>query len=149
MPNTPADVTNGAPHQESYTDNGDGTVTDNVSGLMWQQTVSTTFFTLGSAATAGTAQNYCGNLQLAGHTDWRVPTIIELISVCDPSLWSSSTPMMNATFFPGLSSLSAPYQMSATPVAGATAGTAWALFFETTADPWTTTVTSGNVRCVR
>ena len=26
-------------HQPSYTDNGDGTVTDNVTGLMWQQSL--------------------------------------------------------------------------------------------------------------
>ena len=41
MPNDRVDVTAGAPNLESYTDNKDGTVTDNLTGLMWQQTVPT------------------------------------------------------------------------------------------------------------
>ena len=45
MPNGPADVAAGAPNLESYTDNGDGTVTDNVTELMWQQTMPLDGFT--------------------------------------------------------------------------------------------------------
>src|SRR5262249_33531794 len=37
MPNDVRDVGAGAPNVESYKDNLDGTVTDNVTGLIWQQ----------------------------------------------------------------------------------------------------------------
>ena len=40
MPNGPTDVAAGAPNPEGYTLNGDGTVTDKITGLMWQQTVT-------------------------------------------------------------------------------------------------------------
>ncbi len=55
-----------APNLESYTDNGDGTVTDNVTGLMWQQMGSWST-TWGSASTPGTAQHYCATVSTAGH----------------------------------------------------------------------------------
>lgn len=148
MPNTPPDVLNGAPHQESYTDNGDGTVTDNVTGLMWQQTVTSTVYSWGSGSTPGTAQNYCASLQLAGYADWRLPTIVELISVIDPSLWSTAAPMMNPTYFPGLEALPIGYFISSTPAVGS-ANPAWATYFKDTADPLTWTVSDGLARCVR
>ena len=68
MPNSQADVTAGAPNLESYTDNGDGTVTDNVTGLMWQQAVPTATYSWAGAVT------YCSTLTLAGHSDWRLPS---------------------------------------------------------------------------
>ena len=49
-----------------FTDNGDGTVTDNVTGLMWQQMGSWST-TWGSASTPGTAQHYCATVSTAGH----------------------------------------------------------------------------------
>jgi hypothetical protein len=55
MPNSQVDVTAGAPNLESYTDNGDGTVTDNVTGLMWQQAVPATTYTWANAVA------YCPN----------------------------------------------------------------------------------------
>jgi hypothetical protein len=55
-------------------DNGDGTVTDYDSGLMWQKT------------TAGPkvwydAKSYARELTLGGHSDWRLPTKAELIKL--------------------------------------------------------------------
>ncbi len=58
-------------------DNGDGTVSDLATGLMWQQ------------ADDGTARNwqqalaYAENLVLAGHSDWRLPNAKELQSIVD------------------------------------------------------------------
>ena len=49
----------------SYTDNGDGTVTDNVTGLMWAQDQSETNYPWSEAGT------YCANLTLGGYDDWR------------------------------------------------------------------------------
>lgn len=58
----------------SYTNNNDGTVTDNVTGLMWQQTQGT--FLSFDDAKAGASTFNAG-----GHSDWRLPTIKELFSL--------------------------------------------------------------------
>jgi hypothetical protein len=77
MPNSQVDVTAGAPNLESYTDNEDGTVTDNVTGLMWQQASPLSGYAWADAVA------YCSTLTLAGHSDWRLPTLIELYSIVD------------------------------------------------------------------
>ena len=92
MPNSPVDVTAGAPNAASYKDNGDGTVTDNVTGLMWQKTLSATGLTYSEAAA------YCQNLALAGYGGWRVPTKIELFSIVDVG---RSMPAIDPNAFPG------------------------------------------------
>jgi hypothetical protein len=61
-------------HQPSYRDNGDGTVTDLVTGLMWQK--SMTGGVSWDEAVAGAARARTG-----GHSDWRLPTIKELYSL--------------------------------------------------------------------
>ncbi len=66
------------PNPFSYTDNGDGTVTDHVTGLVWQKAVS-------GSATFAAAPAYCTGLALpvpAGLT-WQVPTRIQLLSIVD------------------------------------------------------------------
>lgn len=64
--------------QPGFTDNGNGTVTDNVTGLMWQQALPASG-KLGSDA----ALAYAAGLTLGGHDDWRLPTIKELYSLID------------------------------------------------------------------
>jgi hypothetical protein len=83
MPNSLREVEGGAPNLESYTDNQDGTVTDKVTKLMWQKESPDEIFTWDCAAGPGTAQGYCASLTLAGHTNWHLPTYIELISLLD------------------------------------------------------------------
>jgi hypothetical protein len=90
MPNSQADVTAGAPNLESYTDNADGTVTDNVTGLMWQQVVPQ------DTRTYADAVAYCSTLALAGHSDWRLPSVIELVSIVD---CGQSVPSMDGSYF--------------------------------------------------
>ncbi len=73
----------------SYTDNGDGTVTDNVTGLMWQQDP-------GDKMTYDEAVAGAASFSLAGYDDWRLPTIKELYSLIlfsgyDPSGLSGGT----------------------------------------------------------
>ncbi|MEM7828109.1 MAG: DUF1566 domain-containing protein, partial [Candidatus Aenigmatarchaeota archaeon] len=58
-------------------DNGDGTVTDVSTGLMWQKAESPPGQTWESAI------SYCEELSLAGFSDWRLPNIKELASLGD------------------------------------------------------------------
>ena len=56
-------------HPPFFIVNGDGTVTDTVTGLMWQQTD-------GGEMTVEAAETYCASLMLGGYDDWRLPTEI-------------------------------------------------------------------------
>jgi hypothetical protein len=62
-------------NQPNYRDNGDGTVTDLVTGLMWTKGFTQTSF---ADAPANAAASRVG-----GHSDWRVPTTKELYSLID------------------------------------------------------------------
>lgn len=62
-----------------FVDNGDGTVTDQATGLTWQQVDS------GRAMTWQEAIGYAENLEYAGHSDWRLPNAKELQSIVDYS----------------------------------------------------------------
>ena len=82
----------------SYTDNGNGTVTDNVTGLMWEQKTNDG----GSRDKDDTyiwkdALSYCENLILSSYYDWRIPTPKELERLID---LGSSSPAIDTTYFP-------------------------------------------------
>ena len=74
----------------SYTDNGDGTVTDNVTGLIWQQTPDSGNYSWNEA------QAYCESLELGGIDDWRMPSLKELFSI---SNFSAGWPYLDMTYF--------------------------------------------------
>jgi hypothetical protein len=95
VPNSPADVAAGAPNLEKYTDNGDDTITDNVTQLMWQKTAPSTVYSQTDAAT------HCSTLTQAGYDDWRLPTEMELVSLID---FGSASPCMDTRYFPNASS---------------------------------------------
>ena len=59
-----------------YRDNGDGSVTDLNTGLMWQQA-------LGDKVSHAQARSGAAQLRLGGHADWRLPTIKELYTLMD------------------------------------------------------------------
>lgn len=61
----------------AYTDNGNGTVTDRNTQLVWQKTAGRQRLQFAEA------QAYCAALELGGRTDWRVPSIKELYSLAD------------------------------------------------------------------
>lgn len=70
----------------SYTDNGDGTVTDNVTGLVWQKSPDTNGdgnITAADKMSHTNSASYCENLSLAGFDDWQLPTIKQLYSLID------------------------------------------------------------------
>lgn len=74
----------------SYTDNGDGTVTDNVTSLLWQQTPDSNKYAWDDA------QSYCENLSLAGSDDWRTPSLKELFSISD---FEAGWPYIDTNYF--------------------------------------------------
>lgn len=74
----------------SYEDNGDKTVTDLNTGLMWQQVPSSSDFTWQEAV------DYCNSLELGGYTDWRMPSCKELYSI---SNFATGWPYLNTTYF--------------------------------------------------
>jgi hypothetical protein len=81
----------------SYRDNGDGTVTDLNTGLMWQQTPDFTRYTYDEA------KEYVENLEIGGYDDWRLPTIKELYSLAmfDGGIVpeGESTPYVDTDYF--------------------------------------------------
>ncbi len=69
-----------------YSDNGDGTVTDNVTGLMWQQSPDMDGdgdIDAADKLTYDEALAGAGTFNLGGYSDWRLPTIKELYSLID------------------------------------------------------------------
>jgi hypothetical protein len=77
----------------SYTDNGDGTVTDNNTGLMWQQQVADNKMTWSEAGA------YCSSLTLGGYSDWKLPSKTKLMSIVDYSI-PNPGPSINPIFMP-------------------------------------------------
>ncbi len=85
-------------NQPSYTNNGDGTVTDNVTGLIWQKSPDTNGdgnITATDKLAYSKSAAYCEDLSLAGYDDWQLPTIKQLYSLMnftgvDPSGYEST-----------------------------------------------------------
>ncbi len=85
-----------------YKDNGDGTISDLVTGLMWQKDP-------GSKVTLAQATSGAASLKLGGYTDWRVPSIKELyslilfdgldVSACVGGGACKATPFVDTTYF--------------------------------------------------
>jgi hypothetical protein len=73
----------------SYADNGDGTIVDNNTALVWQKQDD------GIMRSWDEANAYCGGLSLAG-TGWRLPTFLELMTIVD---YGRFYPAIDATFF--------------------------------------------------
>ncbi|UPR37437.1 DUF1566 domain-containing protein [Vibrio cyclitrophicus] len=83
-------------NQPSYTDNNDGTITDNVTGLIWQKH-------MGEKLSYDEALLKISSLNLAGNDDWRIPTIKELYSLIQFSGQvkgqKAITPFIDTSFF--------------------------------------------------
>ena len=77
-----------------YIDNGDGTVTDTETGLMWKQTTESSTMNWQSAI------DHCDALSFAGYDDWRLPEIDELASLIE----GGSAPYIDTNMFPDTAS---------------------------------------------
>lgn len=110
-----------------FTDNGDGTVRDQATNLVWQkcsQGLSGTSCSSGSATTAtwASAVSYCTSLSLASKT-WRLPNVNELRSIVDYT--KTSSPTIDSTAFPA--TVAYIYWTSTTN--GVNIGAAWYVYF--------------------
>jgi hypothetical protein len=92
---------------DQFTDNGDGTVTDTATGLMWKRCLEGYTYSGGVCTlTTVTTVNWDGeegalslvnSPNFAGHTDWRLPNIKELQSIVEEQCYS---PAVNLEIFP-------------------------------------------------
>lgn len=77
-------------NEPSYTDNGDGTITDNVTGLVWTQELSDYPMEWSEAS------GYCESLTTGDISDWRLPSLKELWSIRD---FSTGWPWVDTDYF--------------------------------------------------
>jgi len=76
----------------AFKDNGDGTISDLNTGLMWKKDESPNL-------NWENALKYCQELDLGGYRDWRLPTIRELPTILDMSFKDGV--WFHKQFFPG------------------------------------------------
>lgn len=110
-----------------YSDNGNGTVTDNQTNLMWKQcsegqsgtgcTGSATSLNWTDALAAGANSNF------AGYNDWRLPNVKELASLVERACRS---PSINELRFPNTVPTGSYWTSSSS---AANAGNAWFVYF--------------------
>ena len=129
----------------SYTDNGDGTVTDTATGFLWQKCslgLSGTNCASGTILSLdwATAQTSCSALTTADKI-WRIPTRYELETLPDFSLFN---PAINGISFPATDTIQ---YWSATEFVGNTAN-AWVIIFNVGSLNLSLKSNSNRVRCV-
>ena len=78
------------PTTPRFTDNGDGTVMDHNTKLMWTKDAD-----LCSTKNWWDAANYCWDLTLANHSDWSLPYISELNTLIDEAQVDPAMPLDN------------------------------------------------------
>lgn len=118
----------------AYQENGNQTVTDQHSGLMWIVSDG------GIQHTWQDALSYCKELVFAGQSDWRLPSKFELESIMD---YGRVDPAINQVF-----GCQSSFYWSATPHA-ANPAYAWSVFCVDGADHWVHKSNNYDVRCVR
>jgi hypothetical protein len=146
----------------SFTDNGNGTVTDNNTGLIWQKcsvgqnndsTCSGTAAPYNWYRAAGVydasynsaTQNVCGSLTLGGSSGWRLPSKKELTSIVDYSIPYPGPTIPQATFPNTVASM----YWSSTTSAHYYPGNAWFVSFSDGFVNFNFKSVSNYVRCVR
>jgi hypothetical protein len=122
----------------NFTDNGDGTITDNVTKLMWQKVPAPMMYTQ-SAAVA-----YCLTVTLGGHNDWRLPAVVELFSIVDHAVINREA--INATFTTAPGPL---LNYWTSTMSTYTSSSAWVVRFYLADVDEVPLTTMNNVRCVR
>lgn len=108
----------------NFADNGDGTITDTSTGLMWEKTSDRNTYTWSQA------KDYCDALNLGGYSDWRLPTRNELQTLVhygrfNPAISMSFFPALTTSYFPE----TAPSYYWTSTISAGSAGVAWYVHF--------------------
>lgn len=138
-----------------FVDNGDGTVTDNHTGLSWKKCSEGQTYNGGSCVGKATLYNWGEALSqtaavnggggFAGHTDWRVPELPELRSIVEKRC---QVPSINLTVFPNVGP--SEWFWSSSPLAYVGGDeTAWSVGFFYGYDIWSFKKYDYQVRLVR
>src|SRR3569623_634208 len=148
MPNA---VATGLPTPASYDVSQPGLIIDNVTGLTWERDPDDRSAVLGCTLDGSGAllcpwryaQMYCEGSRLGGFSDWRLPTILELVSLVD---YATQYPTVDTAAFPNT-----PYEpaWSATRGAGNALDVAWVVQFTDGAIRQLFIDQPQRVRCVR
>ena len=117
----------------SYSINGDGTVTDSNTGLIWQQQDDAIKRTWADAGT------YCADLTAGGFSDWRLPEKHELTTILD---YDGSQPFIDTVSF--LNAKSDNYWSSLSYVEDA-----WVVGFDNGSVSHISQTSTAYARCVR
>jgi len=80
---------------DKYLDNGDGTITDLATGLMWPKDATGAGCYNGATRTWVQAIAFCEELDFAEHDDWRLPNVKELQTIID---YSRKSPCIDPIF---------------------------------------------------
>ena len=120
-----------------FAPNGDHTITDLATGLIWQQDEGPADMTWEDGLA------YARALDLGGHKDWRLPNIKELQSLNDET---RANPSINREAFPGAQ---ATEYWSSTTLFGRDSGRAWIIDFRLGIGSYTDKTAVRRVRCVR
>ncbi len=120
----------------SIADNGDDTISDNNTGLMWQKEDDST------PRNWARARKHCTDLSVAGYVDWRLPNIRELRSIVN---YGNYGPAIDAAYFTDTDSSN---YWSSTTYAGSKTH-AWTVFFSSGHVNVRGKSDNSYVRCVR
>jgi hypothetical protein len=152
----PASIVSTTPTSQ-FTDNGNGTVTDNKTGLMWKRCSEGQAWsnnTCTGIAASYTWQNALKQAQavnnsagFAGKKDWRVPNIKELRSIVERQC---KAPAINLTVFPNTLSPTLFWSSSPTALYGDNdTKTAWIIYSDDGHGRWINKTNRALVRSVR
>lgn len=119
-----------------FTIHDNGTVTHNVTGLMWMRCSLGQTWNQGTQKCEGSASQYmwvnaltaAGDDETAGHTNWRLPNRNELFSIIEASC---HRPAVNSDIFPNIPTTNAgnPFYWSATPDSQPGVSNSWTVLF--------------------
>lgn len=123
--------------QQIYVDNGNGTITDKKTGLIWQK------IPLSTTKNWFQALYYAENLAFAGYDDWRLPNIKELQSISEINF---ANPSVNPTFFPSTNSS---IYWSSTTLKSPDTTKAWTVDFQFGLASYNLKNENHYIRCVR
>lgn len=141
-----------------FTDNGDGTITDEVTGLVWEKLSNDgsihdvdNQYTWDAAFTSKIATLSAANF--GGHSDWRVPNLFELQTIVSLGAAGPAThPIFNSGC--GVSctivtcSCTAPDYYWSSTTHHTVPGSAWQVLFDTGHEEWSSKPGTARVRAV-